>query len=325
MSYVTAADVGVTGLDLNGAHVALNRLKIAAARHLPDYPTFARFFVDANSRNNVEAYKKTLAPHLDAATRHYWEGRDRLGRKRIGYFKRNVYRQGLLGGFITAGHLLARAHRSNPKRLLQARNLAEQQAIFAEEIAPLFESGTSAGSWTSLRLCSASAFRPRSSRRSRAANAHGQRAESTPERLACGFDLAEPDFAWQAFGRALRARRQGPAAALPRAARYETLKARARISTSCTRPSPSTSAGLPRFLRRLRAPRCAGLDDGRASLQLWTEIARTARPGARHLPHGGRYTFPGSRDPAALLDRAPGGRGSASSIYGGFHLYVLVA
>ncbi len=50
LSYVTAVDVRVTGIDLNPAHVALNKLKLAAARHLPDYATFYRFFAHANPR-----------------------------------------------------------------------------------------------------------------------------------------------------------------------------------------------------------------------------------------------------------------------------------
>src|SRR5262245_26564372 len=44
LSYITAVDVKVTGLDLNPAHVALNKLKVTAARLLPDYASFYRFF-----------------------------------------------------------------------------------------------------------------------------------------------------------------------------------------------------------------------------------------------------------------------------------------
>ncbi len=121
LSYLAAAPVSVTAIDLNPAHVALNKLKLAALAHLPDYAAFRTFFADANRQQNIEAYFDYLRPHLDAATRKYWESRDRIGRRRIGYFGSNVYRHGLLGNFIGAGHLLARAHGKNPRRLLAAR------------------------------------------------------------------------------------------------------------------------------------------------------------------------------------------------------------
>ena len=116
LSYLAAAPISVTAIDLNPAHVALNKLKLAALAHLPDYAAFRTFFADANRKQNIEAYFDYLCPHLDAATRKYWESRDRVGRRRIGYFGSNVYRHGLLGNFIGAGHLLARAHGKNPRR-----------------------------------------------------------------------------------------------------------------------------------------------------------------------------------------------------------------
>ena len=40
MSYLTHAPAHITAVDLNGAHVALNRLKLAAVQHLPDHDAF---------------------------------------------------------------------------------------------------------------------------------------------------------------------------------------------------------------------------------------------------------------------------------------------
>ena len=70
-----------TALDLNENHVALNRLKLAAARHLPDHATFFRFFGEADSRDNVRAYDDHLRDRLDATTRAYWDRRDLAGRR----------------------------------------------------------------------------------------------------------------------------------------------------------------------------------------------------------------------------------------------------
>ncbi len=40
LSYLTADPARVEAVDLNRAHVAFNRLKLAALKHLPDYATF---------------------------------------------------------------------------------------------------------------------------------------------------------------------------------------------------------------------------------------------------------------------------------------------
>jgi S-adenosylmethionine-diacylglycerol 3-amino-3-carboxypropyl transferase len=42
LSYLTANPAHVTAVDINAAHVALNRLKLAAAQNLPNYDAFHR-------------------------------------------------------------------------------------------------------------------------------------------------------------------------------------------------------------------------------------------------------------------------------------------
>ena len=49
LSYLTANPQSITAVDLNTAHVALNKLKLAAARHLPDHDSFRRFFGGSGS------------------------------------------------------------------------------------------------------------------------------------------------------------------------------------------------------------------------------------------------------------------------------------
>ena len=46
LSYLTMAPMRITAIDLNPAHVALNKLKLAAIQHLPDYSAFHRFLAD---------------------------------------------------------------------------------------------------------------------------------------------------------------------------------------------------------------------------------------------------------------------------------------
>ena len=112
MSYLTADPASVEAVDLNTAHVAFNRLKLAAVARLPNYDAFYRFYGTADDRANLAAYERFIQPHLDATSRAYWEKRMLSGRRRITIFSRDLYRHGLLGLFIGMGHRIARLYLS---------------------------------------------------------------------------------------------------------------------------------------------------------------------------------------------------------------------
>ena len=201
MSYLLADPAHLIAVDLNPAHAALLRLKLAAARHLPDYDTFRAFFASAGDTDNLAMYRRFLAPHLDPVTRAFWEGRDFRGRQRIGMFGRDLYRHGLLGRTIQMSHAVCRLHGLAPERLVEAQTLAEQRAMFDREIAPVFASpmvrtlarlpaayfglGIPPAQFDALRI-----------------DARGDLADllrRRVERLACDFPIQENWFAWQAF------------------------------------------------------------------------------------------------------------------------------
>ena len=75
LSYLTADPAEVVAVDLNRAHVALGKLKIAAIRNLPGYDRFRRFFAEADHQENRAIYRTMIAPHLDEESRKYWESR----------------------------------------------------------------------------------------------------------------------------------------------------------------------------------------------------------------------------------------------------------
>ncbi|MGL1311125.1 DUF3419 family protein, partial [Vibrio parahaemolyticus] len=75
MNYLGADPEAIIAVDLNPAHIALTRLKLAAMQRLPDYETFFKFFGIAKHADNVDAYFSHVAPYLDADTRHFWEHR----------------------------------------------------------------------------------------------------------------------------------------------------------------------------------------------------------------------------------------------------------
>lgn len=138
MSYLTARPEAITAVDLSPAHIALLRLKLAAARHLPGQQDFYALFGHADRPGNAALFDRCLAPRLDPETRAFWQARRGLGR-RIDLFGRNFYRFGVLGRFIGAAHQVARLARVDFRPWLAAQTLEEQRAWFDAVIAPLFD------------------------------------------------------------------------------------------------------------------------------------------------------------------------------------------
>jgi S-adenosylmethionine-diacylglycerol 3-amino-3-carboxypropyl transferase len=139
LSYLTANPRQITAVDLNRAHVALTRIKLSAAQHLPDYGSFYRFFGEADQKANLLAYRRFLRDRLDPETLVYWQGRDLTGRRRITLFSRDLYHHGLLGYTVGLGHLVARLHGIDLKELTRTTSLAEQRTVFERTVAPLFD------------------------------------------------------------------------------------------------------------------------------------------------------------------------------------------
>lgn len=333
LSYLTANPKAITAVDLNTAHIALNKLKLAAARHLPDYAHFHRFFGRANTKENIGAYRRYVRPYLDDTTRRYWEGRDLIGRRRISGFTRGVYKQGLLGSFIGAAHLLARLNGVNPKVILRASSREEQREIFDREFAPIFDKAFVR--WLTDQPASLFGLGiPPAQYEALAGDSKmAVVLRERLEKLACDFDLRENYFAWQAFGRGYQ---DAPDASLPpylQAANYQAVRERA----------PRVEVRHANFIDYLKT--CPDASRDRYVLldaqdwmtdeiltALWTEITRTAKPGARVLfrTAGAPTILPG-RVPDAVLGRwdyraeesLDYTRRDRSSIYGGVHLYVL--
>jgi S-adenosylmethionine-diacylglycerol 3-amino-3-carboxypropyl transferase len=155
------------------------------------------------------------------------------------------------------------------------------------------------------------------------------------ERLACDFDLADNYFAWQAFGRRYASGGGGPLPLYLQRENFETLRGRAGDVVVVHASFTEHLAGLP--AASLDAYVLLDAQDWMTDQQLgalWTEIVRTARPGARVIfrTAGEETILPGRVADAILArfayDREACRRWTAkdrSSIYGGFHRYVLNA
>lgn len=334
MSYLIADPAHITAVDLSLAHVALNRLKLTAARRLPTWQAFYGFFGEADNEANVAAYWRFLEPHLDAQSKSYWEGRNLWGRRRISNFSRNIYHCGLLGHFIGFGHLVARLHGVDLRQILAARSLAEQRAFFETSLAPLFDKPLVRWA-TGQRLSLYGLGIPPAQYAALGAGAPNMAAvlRERVEKLSCGFSIDDNYFAWQAFGRSYSNDQSGPlppylkqehfAAIRERAGRVEVLN---RSFTEHLRGQPDGSVDRYILLDAQDWMSDQQLND------LWLEITRTARPGARVI-------FRTAAEPSLLPGRVHDAilerwryeadksrdlnRRDRSAIYGGFHLYVL--
>ena len=331
LSYLVADPARVEAVDLNPAHVAFNRLKLAASRALPGYDAFYRFYGHADDAANIEAYERFLRPVLDAGTRAYWERRTLSGRRRISIFRRSLYRHGMLGTFIGWGHRVARLYGADPRGLLHARTLEDQRRFFDETIAPLFDKKLVR--WATRRKSSLFGLGIPPQQYDALAAGGGMAAvlRGRLERLACDFPLSENYFAWQAFGRGYCGE-DGPLPPYLSRGNFEAVRARAdRVSvenisvTELLAGKPDAS--VDRFVL-LDAQ--DWMNDEQLN-ELWMRITRAAAPGARVIfrTAASQSLLPG-RVSAALLHQwdyegATSRELSArdrSAIYGGFHLYV---
>jgi S-adenosylmethionine-diacylglycerol 3-amino-3-carboxypropyl transferase len=335
LSYLTADPARITAVDLNTAHVALNRLKLTAAHHLPDHVHFRRFFGEADTRANVEAYKAYVRPYLDDMSRRYWEGRDLIGRRRIQGFARGIYKQGLLGGFIGLAHMVARLYRIDPRELLRAETIEQQRAIFDGRFAPVFDKKFVR--WLTDQPASLFGLGiPPAQYQALAGDDPDGMASVLRARLsklACDFDIRSNYFAWQAFGRGYGKAPEAPVPPYLEEANYRAVVDRVdrvdvRHVNMIDHLRRQTARSLDRYV-------LLDAQDWMTDEQLgvlWAEITRTARPDARVLFRTApEQTLLPGRAPDAILSRWHYAedlsrdltRRDRSSIYGGVHLYTF--
>ncbi|HEX9858417.1 MAG TPA: DUF3419 family protein [Paracoccaceae bacterium] len=333
LSYLTALPKSIDAVDLSPAHVALGRLKLAAAQHLPDHASFHDFFGKADLASNTRNFDKYLARRLDPDTRAFWEGRS-LGRRRIAMFERGFYRFGLLGRFLGTVHLVARLGRVDFATLLAATSLDDQKRFFDEHVAPLFE----------MRLVRFLARRraslfglgiPPAQYDKLALDGGGDVIPVLRERvrkLMCDFPVQDNYFAWQAFNRAYARSERPSVPPYLEPQNFGALRShagRVRVLNKCL---TTFLAGEPTGSKD-----CFVLLDAQdwmtdAQLNaLWDQITRTSAPGARVIFRTGGQAdiLPGRVAPAILgrwqYDAARSDTGLAadrSAIYGGFHVYL---
>ena len=333
MGYLTQSPERIKVIDLNPAHVALNRLKLTAIKHLPDYESFYLFFGHANDPRNIENYDRYIAPHLDSFSREYWESKTLLHGRRINYFSKNIYRFGLLGQFIATVHFLAKIYGQDPSEILTAESLKEQGEIFDRTLGPIFDKKFVRFICNMPPALYGLGIPPAQFDELKGKADMADVLKSRLRRLAADFPIKDNYFAWQAFGRHYDHEKKKAIPRYLKEEHYETLKANAErvvvhhtTITGFLQSQPVESLDCYVFLDAQDWMNSETLN------VLWQEVQRTARPGARiifrtagedsplteALPEtllGKFYYDPSLSQKAVKKDR--------SSIYGGFHTYTL--
>jgi S-adenosylmethionine-diacylglycerol 3-amino-3-carboxypropyl transferase len=297
-----------------------------------------RFFGAANEASNSAAYDRFIAAHLDARSKRYWEGRRLNGKRRIEVFNGNFYRSGLLGRFIGASHIAARLYGIDLSELLQARTIEEQRAFFDAKISPVFD--RKFVRWVTARKSSlfGLGIPPRQfdelaslTNEKTLANVLRERVE----KLACHFPINENYFAWQAFGRRYPKPGEGKLPPYLALENYDAIRNNLdRVTLHHDNIVHILEGKADQSMDRYILLDAQDWMSDEQINELWREISRTARAGARVI-------FRTAAEKSIVANRlAPEtdaqwtylsetsvslGRADRSAIYGGFHIYEKTA
>ncbi|MBB3945742.1 S-adenosylmethionine-diacylglycerol 3-amino-3-carboxypropyl transferase [Rhizobium skierniewicense] len=334
LAYLSRNPSRIDVVDLNPHHIALNKLKLAAFRHLPNHGDVVRQFGHANVRSNSEGYDRFIAPNLDPQTRAYWSKRKMTGRRRISVFNGNIYRTGLLGRFIGIGHVLARLHGVKLQDMANARSMDEQRQFFNEKVAPLFDKPMIR--WLTKRKSSlfGLGIPPRQYDELASlsdGNTIAPVLRQRLEKLACDFPLKDNYFAWQAFVRRYPQAQEGNLPDYLRTDYYPAIRRNAaRVSVHhATFTELLTSKPASSVDRYVLLDAQDWMTDTQIN-ELWSQISRTAGPDARVIfrTAAEKSVIEGRLSPdiraqwSYLAERSQElNARDRSAIYGGFHIY----
>lgn len=332
LNMLTAADIRVSALDLSRAHIALNRLKHASIRGFEKHEDFFEFFGHANRPENTAKYFKQIAPHLDAASREYWEKRAPF-KRRVESFTANFYTKGVLGRFIGVSHFLARLFGVDPREIMRAETKAQQAEIFDATMGRLLKKPLVRRALQSpLALYGLGIPAAQFQKLQGDAPAMAHVLHDRLRRLACDFDLSTNYFAWQAFGRCYDTEQS---VAIPRyLQKHHYPHLRDRVDNVAIHRKIATQFLKEQSVASVDAYVLLDAQDWMDDQQLnalWAEINRTATPNARvifrtageenillnrlHAEHLSGWTYNKELSQSLHLE-------DRSAIYGGFHLMV---
>ena len=342
LNYLLADPAAVTAVDLNRHHIYLLDLKLTAIRHLPDHESFFAFFGAGRGKNTGSDFLRYIAPNLSHDARRFWESNTLTGSvlygDRISFFRNaGLYDHSRNGYFLRFFHCLSRRLGCRIEKIFDARTLDEQAAAYKLYIDPFFDSRIVKFVGKLPVTVFGLGIPPQQYDELRRDLAEGRTVvdiySDRVRRLACDFPIEDNYFAWQAFARKYDT---GKRMALPEYLKldnYERLKANAdRLTTKVGAATDEIRNNVVGTFDRIVLLDAQDWMDADTITELWTAIAEKAKPGARiifrtagatspietNLPEELRSKFVYEKELSQNLFKQ-----DRSSIYGGFHLYVM--
>ncbi|EIJ43173.1 S-adenosylmethionine:diacylglycerol 3-amino-3-carboxypropyl transferase [Beggiatoa alba B18LD] len=337
LNYLIEKPAAIVAVDLNQYHMHLTRFKLAALAHLPHYDDFYDFFGYGDRPQNFEKYQTYIKPHLDAESVNFWEKPTSFTKSsaRVHFFTKGLYRQARFGYFMRFLHKLSKVAGYDLSKILQANSISDQEKIFAEEIAPLFDHwfvkliGNFSFAVFSLGIPPQQYDYMKEESDGNLVKLYRERVK----RLSCQFPIDNNYFAWQAFSSSYDHEKRIAIPDYLKPEHFGVLKDNVhRVEThvtslmGCLRKQPNAS--LDRFVfldsQDWMTPE--------ALTELWQEIARVGKAGTRiifrtaspespietALPTALRARFVYEEQRSQELFKQ-----DRSAIYGGFHIYSL--
>lgn len=342
LNYLLADPGSITAVDVNRHHIYLLNLKLAALRHLPGYDSFFAFFGFGRGTNTGSHYLRYIAPNLDPASREFWESNTLSGSilygDRISFFRNaGLYDHSRNGYFLRFFHWLARIHDCKIEKILEAESFAEQMSLYEAHIAPFFDSFV-IKSIAKLPVTLFGLGIPPQQYDELKRDLSADRTvidiyRDRVRRLACDFPIQENYFSWQAFARKYDTKNRRAIPEYLKEKNYDRLKARAeRVTTKIESATDEIRANRHGTFNRFVFLDAQDWMDRSSLIDLWSAVAEKASAGSRiifrtagsdspaekHLPDDLRLRFVYERELSQNLFKQ-----DRSSIYGGFHLYVM--
>lgn len=342
LNYLLANPKSVTAVDLNRHHIYLLNLKLAALRNLPSHEKFFAFFGAGRGENTGTDYQKYIANGLDKDTRRFWESNTLLGGvvygDRLTFFRdAGLYDHSRNGYFLRFFHWLARRLGCKVDEVLKAKTLSEQAELYSKHIDPFFDRflikliGKLPVTLFGLGI-------PPQQYDELKRDLKGDRTvidiyRDRVRRLACDFPIDENYFAWQAFARKYDTENRRAIPEYLKEENFDTLRANAdRLTTKVGSATDEIRNNPKGTFDRFVFLDAQDWMDAESIIELWSLIAEKAESGSRiifrtagasspvetSLPEELRSRFVYEKELSENLFKQ-----DRSSIYGGFHLYVV--
>ncbi len=341
LNYLLSDPRSVTAVDLNRHHIYLLNLKLAAIKHLPDHESFFAFFGFGRGSRTGSDYLRYIAPSLDRETRVFWESNTLAGSliygDRITFFRdRGLYDHSRNGYFLRFFHWLAKRLGCDVEKILEAKNLDEQTAIYEKHIDPFFDSFLIKSVGKLPVTMFGLGIPPQQYDELKRDLSDGGSIidiyRARVRRLACSFPIQDNYFAWQAFARRYDTANMRAIPEYLKKENYSHLRSNAdRLTTVIGSATEQIRDNRPGSFNRFVFLDAQDWMDDRAINTLWLALAQNAEPGSRIIFRTAGAASPVEAQVGEEIRRRfvyekelsqNLFQQDRSSIYGGFHLYI---